>query len=60
MMKEAYFNTHNKSTNVRVGRVRQSIIHAVFGFLWRWVPGLTRWINLKLTLHEQHRLGEEQ
>lgn len=47
-MKEAYFKTHDKSTNVRVGWMRQSVTHGLFGFAWRWVPGLTRWIALRL------------
>lgn len=48
MMKEVYFNTHKISTNVRTGWIRQSVTHALFKFAWRWIPGLTRWLALRL------------
>ena len=47
-MKEAYFNTQHKSTNVRVVGVRQNVIFKLFTFFWRWMPGLTRWVALRL------------
>ena len=47
-MKEAYFNRQTKSTNVRVIDFRKSLVHGGLGFLWRWVPGLTRWLVLNL------------
>ncbi len=47
-MREAYFNSQAKSTNVRVIDYRKSLVHWGLGFLWRWAPRLTRWLALNL------------
>jgi len=60
-MREYYFNTNNKSTNVRVKTAKQSVFHWWLLILWRWAPGFTRWLMLRLFFAPKpYRAGVEE
>jgi hypothetical protein len=60
-MRDAYFNTHSKSTNVRIQIAGQRAIRTWAQFLWHWAPGLTRWLALRLFFSPaSHRMHADE
>lgn len=47
-MQDYYFNLDAKSTNVRHKNIRQSATASLLNLLWTVMPGMTRWLVLRL------------
>lgn len=47
-MSNYYFKGHKNSTNVRVEGLAPKAAALLFQFLWRWAPGFTRWLTLRM------------
>lgn len=47
-MSNAYFKTHENSTNDRYNKLRQALVHRLLSLAWFWAPGMTQRLLVRL------------